>query len=174
MICVSAVYADSYLECVSNAYRNLQLKRINAFNITEKQLMHKNQELAQVFHPQIEKIQTIVRLDVISFNYFVKNYPNKMKKYYEKNPLTLASLAPRWNVMINREHNHAFNELIKNYKFKKKYKYLELLEDKLLKVQDSELFKRSEEAYYSLFITEAKSEKLKEHSMMKVQELGCN
>ena len=174
MICVSDVYADSYLECVSNAYRNLQLKKINAFHITEKQLTRKNPALAQVFHPQIEKIQTIVRLDVISFNYFVKNYPDKMMKYYERNPLTLASLAPRWNIMINGEHNHAFKELIKDNKFKTKYKYLDLLESKLLKVQDSELFKKAEDAYYSLFITEAKSEKLKERSMIKVQELGCN
>jgi len=172
-ICVSAAHADSYLECVSNAYKHLQLKKINAFGITEKQLLRKSPSLVQVFHPQVEKIQTIVRLDIISFNYFVKKYPNKMKKYYQKNPLTLASLAPRWNVMINGDNN-VFNELIKDKEFKKHFEYLELLEKKLLNVQDSELFKKAEDTYYSLFIAEAKSEKLKERSMIKVQELGCS
>lgn len=75
--------------------------------------------------------------------------------------------------MINGDHN-VFDDLIKNKEFKKQFEYLELLEKKLLKAQNSELFKKAEDKYYSLFITEAKSEKLKEHSIIKVQELGCS
>jgi len=173
-ISASAAFASNYLDCVSTAYRNLQTKRLKAISATEIQLKHTNPALARVFHVQVEKWRTLQNLDLISYNYFVKTYPDEMEAYFQKKSLTLASLAPQWEFMINGKHNHTFNEMYRNKQFRKEYEYLTSLENKLEKVQDSDLFKKAGDIYYPLFIRRAKSEKLKEDAMLKIKELDCN
>lgn len=166
--------AGSYLDCVSAAYRNLQSIRLEAFSATEEQLKHKNPAMARVFHVQIENIRTLLSLDLIAYNYYVKNYPKAMEAYFIKTPLTLGGLAPQWKILGNSKYNIVFNELNKNINFRKRYEYLTSLQTELDKVHDTELFKKAGDVYYPLFIAKAKSEKLKERAMLKLQELGCN